>query len=184
MNNNGNIKSEINEDGVNRQIDLCVSKHLTHGELVKIAKRWLEKAKGCGVAVPELVSITTEIPDAIGFRSDYSILVECKISRADYLADMKKEFRAFPELGMGDYRFYMCPTGLIKPEELPKKWGLVYVNENGKARQIVGGNGNMHHKWEEWRFEKNSNAEYRLMYSLLRRVHLNKNLEQVFSGAC
>jgi hypothetical protein len=25
------------------------------------------------------------------------------------------------------YRYYMCPSGLIMPDELPPKWGLLYV---------------------------------------------------------
>jgi len=34
--------------------------------------------------------------------------------------------------GLGVYRFYLCPVGLIQPEELPPKWGLLYA-ENGKV---------------------------------------------------
>ena len=46
-----------------------------------------------------------------------------------FLADRSKPHRLNPEMGMGKYRYYICPTGLIKPEELPEKWGLIYVSE-------------------------------------------------------
>jgi len=64
---------------------------ITHDELVSIAVKWLY-SQGCGFAVGERVCVasTGEIPDAIGFRSNCSILIECKTSRADFKADRKK----------------------------------------------------------------------------------------------
>jgi len=53
------------------------------------------------------------------------VVVECKVSRADFLADAKKEFRLRPELGLGCERLYMAPADVIKREELPKDWGLL-----------------------------------------------------------
>jgi hypothetical protein len=37
---------------------------------------------------------------------------------------------------MGSARYYCCPEGLIKPEELPDGWGLMYYG-NKKIRKIV-----------------------------------------------
>ena len=59
----------------------------THSELVDIAEKWLFKR--CGFAFKELTTINQETPDAIGFRSGESILVECKTSRSDFHADKK-----------------------------------------------------------------------------------------------
>src|ERR1700743_1391059 len=108
---------------------------LTHSELVQIAYRWVLKNGSCGVAFKELVTLgSNEIPDVIGFGAwEHSVLIECKVSRSDFLADKHKSFRKEPHLGMGNQRFYCCPTGLIKVEELPEGWGLIYVNEKGKA---------------------------------------------------
>jgi hypothetical protein len=53
------------------------------------------------------------------------VLVECKVSRADFLADAAKPFRLKSEEGMGSQRFYMAPAGMIRPNELPKQWGLL-----------------------------------------------------------
>src|SRR5437763_578123 len=66
------------------------------------------------------------MPDAIGWkRANHSVLVECKVTRADFLADHAKPFRLKPEQGVGSERFYLTPPALLKPEELPAGWGLL-----------------------------------------------------------
>jgi len=114
---------------------------LTHSELVDIAETWLFKR--CGFAFKELTTFAQETPDAIGFRSGESILIECKTSRADFHADKKKSFRKCTWQGVGRIRFFMCEKGLILPEDLPEKWGLLWVNGKGKVRQRVGPKGNV-----------------------------------------
>ncbi len=142
---------------------------MTHADLVKIAAKWL-RGKGCGVVLTELSTVAYETPDAIGWRSGFSILVECKVSRGDFLRDAKKFFRLYPDMGVGTYRFYMCPEGVIKKDDLPEGWGLVWVDANGKARQKVGPKGNC---WGACKFlfaEKNMNAEQHMLVSALRRA--------------
>jgi hypothetical protein len=66
------------------------------------------------------------MPDAIGWKQAcHSVLVECKVTRADFLADRAKPFRQKPEKGVGSERFYLTPAGLAKIEELPAGWGLL-----------------------------------------------------------
>ena len=112
-----------------------------HNELVKIGKKWLLNQNGkrwsSGVVFGELVHSGMETPDVIGFASYGSAIIEVKTSRADFSRDKNKMFRRYPDMGMGGYRFYLCPKDLIKKEELPEKWGLIYVDENKKARIIV-----------------------------------------------
>lgn len=109
---------------------------ITHASLVEAAKKWLVGSCGCAFAVGEVVAWTAEIPDAIGFKSNMSIVVECKVSRSDFLADRKKPFRMKPETGMGDHRYYLCPEGIIKPTDELNGWGLLYFSK-GKIRRIV-----------------------------------------------
>ena len=90
--------------------------NLSHSDLVDRASSWLRNTVNCGVVLAEIVTdiATGEQPDAIGFKSGgISILVECKASRADFKVDAKKHFRKNPACGVGLYRFYMCPAGLI-----------------------------------------------------------------------
>ena len=53
------------------------------------------------------------------------MLVECKVSRGDFLADREKPCRKKPEKGVGSERFYLTPPALLKIGELPAGWGLL-----------------------------------------------------------
>ena len=103
---------------------------MIHEKLVEKAVRWL-RSYGCGVVLSEQSSRSGETPDAIGWkRACHSVLVECKLSRADFLADRDKPFRRTPQTGMGCERYYLAPRGLLKPLELPAGWGLLEVEGN------------------------------------------------------
>ncbi|MGA7752532.1 MAG: hypothetical protein WCB05_06870 [Candidatus Sulfotelmatobacter sp.] len=98
---------------------------MTHAQLVERAVRWLRGYR-CGVVLSEQACISGEMPDAIGWKKAcHSVLVECKVTRADFLADRAKPFRQKPEKGVGSERFYLTPPGLAKIEELPAGWGLL-----------------------------------------------------------
>jgi hypothetical protein len=102
---------------------------MTHAQLVEHAVTWLRSYR-CGVILSEQACISGEMPDAIGWkRASHSVLVECKISRADFLADRDKPFRQKPDLGLGCERFYMTPPGLLEAKELPPGWGLLEVRK-------------------------------------------------------
>lgn len=105
---------------------LRVESGMTHAELVTRAVRWLKRTRRCPVVVSRSCMATIEQPDAIGWGPfGRSILVECKASIADYLRDAKKPWRAHPEMGMGNYRYFMTPPGLLAGRTLPDGWGLV-----------------------------------------------------------
>jgi hypothetical protein len=98
---------------------------MTHPQLVERAVRWLRVYR-CGVVLSEQACVSGEMPDAIGWkRASHSVLVECKVTRADFLADRDKPFRLKPEQGVGCERFYLTPPDLVKVEELPAGWGLL-----------------------------------------------------------
>jgi hypothetical protein len=160
-------------------VEAKVSLLPTHADLVKIAERWLYKTMGCGVVFTELVTMADETPDAFGLRSDYTILVECKTSKADFFADQKKRFRKNPEEGIGDYRFYLCPKDLISPNELPSKWGLLYF-DGKKVKKIKAPKGNIASSWIDFKFDKSERKELRIMYSALRRIHLRGHLGCIY----
>ncbi len=102
---------------------------MTHSELVEYAVGWLRGYR-CGVILSEQACVSGEMPDAIGWkRASHSVLVECKISRADFLADRDKPFRQKPDLGLGCERFYLAPRGLIQTKELPPGWGLLEIHK-------------------------------------------------------
>ncbi len=150
-----------------------------HKTLVIKAERWLLNTARCGVVFRELIACSGsgESPDAIGFRDGghTSILIECKSSRADFLKDGKKFFRKHG--GMGNYRYYLCEPGLIKPDELPEKWGLLYAYPKA-VKTIVGRKSHTSHDERYW--NESSKYEKNLMYSVLRRLFLRGHLESVY----
>lgn len=111
---------------------------MKHDDLVVRAGKWLRSTAGCTVVFEELVTLTSEIPDAIGWKDGTSYMIECKVSRGDFLADQSKRHRKHPESGIGAYRYYLAPAGLIKVEELPDRWGLLEVDSRGRVNLRAG----------------------------------------------
>ncbi len=100
---------------------------MTHAKLVSLAIAWLRRYR-CGVVLSEQACVSGEMPDAIGWKKAcHSVLVECKASRPDFLADREKPFRQKSETGVGCERYYLAPRGLVRLEELPPGWGLLEV---------------------------------------------------------
>jgi hypothetical protein len=98
---------------------------MTHAQLVDRAVRWLRRSS-CGVVLSEQACVSGEMPDALGWKQAcHSVLVECKVTRADFLADRAKPFRTKPDKGVGSERFYLTPASLLKRDELPAGWGLL-----------------------------------------------------------
>ena len=77
---------------------------------------WLRYRYGCGIVLSEQYCVTGEVPDVIGWKTScQSVLVECKVSRSDFLADSNKACRLHPEQALGSKRLYMSPAGMIAP---------------------------------------------------------------------
>lgn len=148
-----------------------MSNNITHKELVDLSHKFVLKKMSCGFGVRELKTTEKEIVDVLGFGAyNHSVLIEVKVSRSDFLADRNKSFRINPEEGVGKYRFYCCPKELIKIEDLPNNWGLIY--EENKKLEIVHNpyckslKGNIF----SGGFNYNKDAERAIMYSTLRRL--------------
>lgn len=130
---------------------------MKHSDLLPYAHRALKNTFKCPVILIEPRAHHREIPDAIGFKADCSIVIECKITRADFFADQQKTRT------LGNWRFYLTPPDLIQKHELPKGWGLIELNHLTHG----GVQGNM---WTlNMPFKSSMEAERRLLYSALRR---------------
>lgn len=155
---------------------------MSHKELVSHSHYWLESQNMVRVALMEFgAGSNGEIPDVIGFgRFGNSVVVECKVSRSDFLSDKTKPFRAKPELGMGVYRLYACPWGMLKPEEMPEKWGLLYVNTNGYARIKKKVFPLRPHETSVSAFNANLVSEHHLMMNALNRLRYRGVIDRVY----
>jgi hypothetical protein len=137
---------------------------MTHEKLVAKAVSWL-RSYGCGVVLSEQSCASGETPDAIGWKKAcHSVVVECKVSRADFLADRGKPFRLTPGKGMGCERFYLMPSGLIADGELPSGWGLLEMRA-GALQLRVASSANL-------RSAAGFRREMNLLLASLRRVEV------------
>lgn len=110
----------------------------THKEGVKRIAAWLTNTKRMAVVMAErVVTACTETPDAIGWSGrGESILVEVKVSRADFHADKAKLFRRDEEYGVGALRYFAAPAGILTPEDMPEGWGLLAIHQY-QIRELV-----------------------------------------------
>lgn len=137
---------------------------MTHAQLVERAVRWLRWYR-CGVVLSEQACVSGEMPDAIGWKQAcHSVLVECKVTRADFLADRDKPFRQKPEKGVGSERFYLTPPGLTSAKELPAGWGLLELR-NGRVEML-------HPSAKNLRTARGFRYEMNLLLASLRRVEV------------
>lgn len=148
------------------------------------AIRWMKKQGFSVVASNIRAAQSREIIDAIGFRDLCSILIESKVSRSDFLADRKKPERQKGAKGLGTYRFYICPVGMIDPQEvLPLGWGLLY-SDGKKVVEEFKPKGNhwpmanddfaLFSEWIPFQHEVNERAERSMLFSLCRRLVSNQ----------
>lgn len=151
-----------------------------HNDLCLKAVKFL-KNNGFAVSFDDRFQAATgtgELPDAIGFRNGVSVVIEVKVSRSDFLADKKKHFRKESESGMGDWRFFLCPPELIKPDELPEGWGLLYAH-NKVIKKVYGFPPNT--QWFSKKpFKANKQAECDYLYSALRRLAVKGHLDAIY----
>jgi hypothetical protein len=117
------------------------------------------------VVLSEQSCASGETPDAIGWkRGCHSVLVECKISRGDFITDQQKPFRLKGSMGMGCERFYLVPAGLLRLEELLSGWGLLEMR--GSEVEVTRAS------QKNFRSAKGLRYEMNLLLASLRRVEV------------
>jgi len=159
----------------------------THKQLCEIALIWLKrslsaKAPACDIVFKETKNnITDEVVDAIGFKvagtCKGSTLIEVKTNREDFFRDKHKLHRRSPELGLGLYRYFMVPEGIISIDELPEKWGLIEVNNKRKIKVLRGHV--LVNDLKHWQFIRNIEAENSLLTKTIARFDNLGNLDLV-----
>lgn len=155
---------------------------ITHDNLCLLAERFLTK-QNFGVVFHDKFKAYTnsgEQPDCLGFRSGLSCLIECKTSRSDFLVDKRKKFRINPQMGLGDWRFFLTPKGLVTVDELPTGWGL--LETDGKRVIKVFGFPTNTEWFSDKPFTGNKQAECDYMYSALRRMVIRGHFKEVYDG--
>jgi hypothetical protein len=89
----------------------------THAALVERSAAWLRSTRKCRHWLTNTAQPDEEQPDAIGWNvAGESTVVESKISLDDFRRDKLKTWR-FMSTGMGLWKFYLFPDGLMEPME-------------------------------------------------------------------
>lgn len=118
---------------------------MTHSELCIEACRWLRK-RNAKHAFAEFQTMTlSEFPDAIGFPAGTwrgPTVVEVKVSIEDFRRDKHKGWRhrekaQIGECGMGAWRYYLVPDGMVGADGVPGDHGLLYASKRGSRMRIV-----------------------------------------------
>jgi hypothetical protein len=151
----------------------------SHKDLVTVAAKWLRNVRKCHAVIAELNLVSSdEIPDAIGWDfMGRSVLIEVKASRSDFLVDKHKTFRKHAHFGMGLTRYYMCPMGMIHPQDLcvPEE-GTGELLWNGWGILEVDNSGRVHRMFDSRKFiKRNERMELRQLVGTLRRVQTRLN---------
>ena len=142
---------------------------MEHDELCDLACKWIRATKTCFFVDKEIHAPTGQVPDALGINFGHSIMVECKTSRSDFFADRKKKNHGSTT---GKYRFYLCPKGVIKPDDLEDGYGLLWAN--GKTvKDVMPIVGAEHYMKEGWGLDRRPKLHIRLDKS-----SLNPNLNE------
>jgi len=114
---------------------------VTHNDLVLMAARWLQFDMKCPIVVSGFTPYAGESPDVIGFYDGGdSVMIECKVSRADLKTDRNKVFRRIPKNGMGNYRYLAVTDDVLRGyDEIYDNWGVIvlrgdnfYIASNAK----------------------------------------------------
>lgn len=158
---------------------------ISHYDLCKItAQRFLKESD---IVLFEYQSFATgEFPDVLCFKNAFTKLFEIKVSRSDFLADAIKDSRRKwkPKVGLygnagsldliakapelyyieaphlGLQRYYVCPSGIIKPDEVPDAWGLYWYS-----------GGRFYQKKKSGKFRRNIHEEISILSHAFRKYH-------------
>lgn len=134
---------------------------MQHSTLVSLGARWLTRK--CSVVLCEFATAADENPDVIGWAPEAgSVLIECKVTRADFLSDAAKPVRKTPSTGMGHRRYYLCPAEVIQVKDLPPKWGLLWATKHSITVQ----------REARGHPARNLLAEVRFLSAMLRRAQI------------
>ena len=88
------------------------------------------------------------------------------MSHNDFKRDEKKKQKLNPEFDLGAMKYYCCPNGIIKPEELPQDIGLLYEID-GKIEVI---------KAAKHRQDKTPSYEVPFIDSVMRRLKIKPQI--------
>lgn len=108
-----------------------------HKELKGRAVEYLFN-KGCWVSMPEVDCGFYGVYDAWGIQNNENLMtigIEVKVSTVDYRNNKYKEHKLnvgcdneLPDWIPANLNYILCPSELLQPEKIPKRYGLLWFN--------------------------------------------------------
>ena len=95
-------------------------KYKAHQYLLNQSYRLARFEKECGYMIADAWGID--------YQTLYTKIIEVKISRADFHSDKYKKYQII-NTPTAEEIYYLCPSGLIQPEEVGECCGLLWYNE-------------------------------------------------------
>lgn len=145
-----------------------------HYQLCLEGAKWLKRKKNHEhfetpwkyIAV-ELCVYGCENPDIWASNGWSTIVVEVKTRRSDFKNDEKKKWgqKGNEECIAGNYRYYLAPKGLLKPEDLSEGIGLLEYND-GIIERVI----------KAKRYKRYNHADMIIMSSILRREKFKEGI--------
>ena len=154
---------------------------MNHDYLVERGEYWLKNSLGCNITFNDKFRpniSNREQPDVFGIKSGKTILLECKSDRKDFLKDKNKKVRKMLDLGMGDFRYYLCPPNVILPDDISNGFGLLYCYP--KTIRIITGQCKRDIIESNGIFNANKQAEGEYLTSALRRIQLRDQFNLIY----
>lgn len=134
---------------------------LTHKEVAIKATKFAQRIFGCPIGAWEFCGgWNKEKCDGFIVNSRFSFLIEAKVSRQDFKKDAQKDFRKNENQGVGDFRLYACPKGLLSLEELPEKWGLIEIDEENRNKCTLSFRPTKNELLDFWKYQEDTFWNY------------------------
>lgn len=86
-----------------------------------------------GISRPDLYVLN----DCRDISSANAVCYEIKHSHNDFMSDIKKPAKRASYLEISSCLYYVCPNEVIKPHEVPKEAGLIYMLNDGSFKEII-----------------------------------------------
>ena len=148
---------------------LC-DNNLRHEELLKTAATFINNKGlthfGKSTYVVCNYNDGMEPIDVFGFGGGCTQIIKVITTRMELNLDLERAYRKCPKYGIGEFRSYLCPNGLLNKEDIPKNWGLLWCDNKGKIIEILN----------PQKQEENKAQEAKIIKSLLRRNGINPEI--------
>lgn len=152
-----------------------------HEHLCDRGAQWCKKQGFPIIATGLKANSSREQPDVIAFRADCSLIIEAKASRNDFFKDREKPERKGEGLGL--YRFYIVPSGLVQVDEVPDSWGLLEVTgkkiletKRPKGNLWLSQNSKACLEWSRFQNPVDQQAERAMLFTIARRAVAGKSI--------